>query len=498
MISRRFIANIFLLGCLVFLGVESTQAVRIGDTVEVNSTEMVKRFFSAFTDWGSNRDKSLDSIRIAVPTLILLGNNCGLLGSYVVARKIALVGDMLAHAVLPGIALGFLWKMEKNPVAIVIGAVVVGMIANAILQLLIKTTRLKKDAALAIVLGSFYAVGVCLMKRIETLPTASKSGLDSFWFGSASALSISDLITILITTSATVILLSLFYKTLLSTSFDRDYTVSLGLPVVWIDRLLMLLTTFAIVVAMQAVGVVLVSAMLIIPAATAYILSNRFISMLALSSLFGGLSAFFGVFISFLKTNLPTGPFLVLCASFFFGVVFLFGRKRGWVARKIRTKFRKKRIEQENSLKAIYRLLENNQFKTDSVTITDIINRTNDSKERTHSKIKSLVKSSLVFLDNDKVILTPEGYTLACKIVRNHRLWEVYLTQIANYEADHVHDDAEEIEHILGDKTVRQLERALAFPNKDPHGQPIPSLRDMMALQPGGATKESREQHGYG
>lgn len=483
---------------LAALGIGSAEAARIGDVVDLNAGDMAKRFFHALFDWGPNRDRSTETIRIAVPGVILLGINCGLLGSFVVVRKVALIGDMLAHAVLPGVAIGFLFKMEKDPVVIVGCAVFVGMVATLLMQAILRTTRLKQDTALALVLGSFYAVGVCLMKRIESLPTASKSGLESFWFGSASALSEKDVLVMLITTAATLVMLFLFYKTLLASSFDRDFTVSVGLPVRWIDRLFMLMTTFAIVVAMQAVGVVLVSAMLVIPAATAYLLAERMTSMLWLSALFGALSAVIGVFVAFLDASLPTGPFFVLAAALLFTIAFLFGRRHGLVTKKFRARSRKERIESENTLKAMYRVLEDTGFTTDEVALDKLADRRRESVQVARSRVQALVKSGVATLDGAVAYFTPEGYTTACRVVRNHRLWELYLTQIADYEPDHVHDDAEEIEHVLGDETVRKLERALAFPNKDPHGQPIPSIQDLTTIPPVGPGPDSREQHGYG
>jgi len=481
----RFLRNAWGLAFAIIVMIllaSPASAARIGDLQESNIMNQVRRFFS-FRD---------PAVIIALVGSLLLGLNAGLLGSFIVVRKTALVGDMLAHAVLPGIALGFLWNQTKNPLAIFIGAVVIGLLATFVMQAIIRTTRLKQDAAIGIVLSSFYAVGVCLINYIGRLPTASKSGVESYLFGKAAALSSQDIWLMLGTTALTLICLGLFYKSFLAASFDRQFASSLGLPILWLDRLLMLLTSFAIIVAMQAVGVVLVSAMLIIPAATAYLLTDRMASMMWVSAGVGVLSACLGAFFSFLGSSLPTGPFMVLSAAFFFCLAFLFGKRHGWVSRLCRQGSRRERVERENTLKSIYRLLEAGQFQEEAVSMEELGSLRNESAQELEVKLKSLAAHNLATTEDGQTRFTPDGYLRACQVVRNHRLWELYLTQVAKYQSDHVHDDAEEIEHILGEETVLRLEKALSFPNKDPHGKPIPSLRDLGRGAPG-----SQPESGY-
>jgi manganese/zinc/iron transport system permease protein len=137
------------------------EAARIGDVVETNLGEQAARFF-ALED---------DSLRFALLGSVLLGISCGLLGSFIVVRKMALVGDALSHAVLPGVALGFLWNMNKDPVAIFAGATIAGLLGTLTVGWITRTTRLKEDAALGLVLASFFAVGICLVTMIQRLPT---------------------------------------------------------------------------------------------------------------------------------------------------------------------------------------------------------------------------------------------------------------------------------------------------------------------------------------
>ena len=175
------------------------------------SSSQAARFFT-FSD---------PSLRYALIGSILLGISCGLLGSFIVVRKMALVGDTLSHAVLPGVALGFLWNMTKDPLAILIGASIAGLLGTMAVGWITRTTRLKEDAALGMVLATFFAVGICLVTMIQRLPTGNKSGIDKFLFGQAAALSAQDVALMgVIDRCSSSSSSSLFYKEFLVTSFD--------------------------------------------------------------------------------------------------------------------------------------------------------------------------------------------------------------------------------------------------------------------------------------
>ena len=479
-------SHIAVLAFLLALGV-TAQAAKIGEVMETSIVEQAARFFT-FSD---------PSLRYALLGSMLLGISCGLLGSFLVVRKMALVGDALSHAVLPGVALGFLWNMTKDPLAIFIGATIAGLVGTMLVGAITRTTKLKEDAALGLVLATFFAAGSCLVTMIQRLPTGNKSGIDKFLFGQAAALSAQDVTLMAATTVLTVALLWLFYKEFLVISFDPGFARATGFPVWALQEVLMLLLAFSVVVALQAVGVVLVSAMLITPAAAAYLLTDRMHRMLMLSAFFGLLAGVVGSFLSFLGNNLPTGPFMVLGASAVFGLAFFFGPRHGVVPRWWRHRSRWQRIARENTLKAIYHVLEDRGFAVEGVTLDDIAARRSETAGEVRGQVVELVKNNLATFDAPRrsVHVTPEGWGRACAVVRNHRLWELYLTNAANYSADHVHEDAERIEHVLGEDTVRELERRLEFPHLDPHGKPIPSLRDLTRFD---TARVAAEPTGYG
>ncbi len=456
---------------LLLLIATSAHAARIGDVTDTSITEQALRFFT-FGD---------ASLRLALLGCMLLGLNCGVLGGFIIVRRMSLVGDTLSHAVLPGIALGFLWNMEKDPVAILIGATLVGGLAMFVVSAITKTTRLKEDAAMGLVLSSFFAIGMCLFKMIERLPSGSKSGLDKFFFGQAAALTEGDVALMAATAGVTLLFVVLGYRGLLTLSFHRAYGESLGMPVGMLHHGMMLFTAFAVVTAMQAVGVVLVSAMLIIPAATASLLTDRMHRLLIYSALIGVGTAAFGAFLSFLGSNLPTGPFMVLSGAFLFTLAFLFSPRQGWLTRLWRHRSQRERIERENTLKAMYHLTERRDFREEGITLLELAETRREPLEQIRERGQQLVHQHLATLTDDGSMLhfTPAGLQKARAIVRNHRLWELYLTNIMQYGADHVHEDAEKIEHVLGEDMVRQLERQLAFPQTDPHGKPIPGVHDV-------------------
>jgi manganese/zinc/iron transport system permease protein len=483
--SRRFLILTWLI--MMMAQPESLHAARIADIGEVNAWEQAARFFSL-------KDPS---VRYTLVGSLLLGLCCGILGSFVVVRKMALVGDALSHAVLPGVALGFLWNLSKDPVAIFIGATLAGLLGTAVVNWIQQTTRLKEDTALGMVLAGFFSVGICLLTMIQRLPSGNKSGIDKFLFGQAAALGPADVQLMAVVAAVSMILLAVCYKEFLVTSFDPGFARALGFPVQLFHHALMLMLAFAVVVSLQAVGVVLVSAMLITPAATAYLLTERMHRMLWLSGIIGAVTGVVGAFCSFLGPGLPTGPFMVLAASLLFTGAFLFAPRHGVVLRAWLRRSREHKVRYENTLKSIFHVLEDRHFSGEGVSLRELAERRKETLEEALLRAKELRSQGLATLseDRDCLFLTPAGWEKATSIVRNHRLWELYLTNQAQYAADHVHDDAEKIEHLLGEDVVRELERKLEYATHDPHGKLIPNLSD---IQRNAARLANERLTGYG
>ncbi len=476
----------FVLLVLLLVVPEAAHAARISEISNSTMAERALRFFT-FQD---------PSLRHALVGSMLLGICCGLMGAFLVVRRLALMGDALSHAVLPGVALGFLWNMSKDPLAIFIGATIAGLLGAGTVQVIRGTTRHKEDAALGFVLASFFGVGICLFTMIQNVPGGNKSGLDKFMFGQAAALGGGDVMLLAGVTLLAIGAVLLFYKEYTLTSFDAGFARSIGMPVRFFHYSLMLLLAFAIVSSLQAVGVVLVSAMLVIPAAAAFLLTDRFGVMLLLSAVFGLCSGGIGSFFSFVGRNLPTGPFMVLAAAVVFAAALFFAPRHGIFSRLWRRCSRAARIRGENTLKAIYHVLEDDEFRSESVGVSELAARRRETIEDARRQLASVRRSGFVTTSGDDVSFTPAGWRRACEIVRNHRLWELYLTNAAHIAADHVHEDAEVIEHILGEETVLKLEKRLNHARRDPHGKLIPGLQDIRP--PGGMGEEAGHATGFG
>ena len=454
------------------------EAARISDIAGGGMLERAARFFT-FQD---------PSLRYALSGSILLGLACGLMGCFLVVRKLALMSDALSHAVLPGVAIGFLWNMTRDPVAIFIGATLAGLLGAATAQAITTTTRHKEDAALGFVLAAFFAVGVCLLTMIQNLPEGNKSGLDKFLFGQAAAMGAADVGLLGVVALLAIAAVALFYKEFLVTSFDAAFARSAGIPVQFFHYALMLLLAFSIVASLQAVGVVLVAAMLVIPAAAAFLLTDRLGWMLMIASLIGMLTGATGAFFSFVGRNLPTGPLMVLTAASIFTLAMVFAPRHGIFARWLRKRARNSRIGRENALKAVYRVIEDDGFRSETVSMRELAAIRRSTIEKAAIEARGLASHGLGTISGEggDLALTPEGWKRACEIVRNHRLWELYLTHAANISSDRVHDDAEQIEHLLGEENVRQLERRLNYARKDPHGKLIPGIEDIQSGAKGG------------
>ncbi|SHJ36767.1 manganese/zinc/iron transport system permease protein [Rubritalea squalenifaciens DSM 18772] len=434
---------------------------------------------------------TMTAAQAALLAALCVGVSCGLLGSYVVVRRVALVGDALSHAVFPGVVAGFMWSEEKNLYLIFGCALVAGLLGVMMVRAIVQTTRVKDDAALGIVLASFFGIGLLWNS------TKQQSGVKSFLFGNLSTIDSTDLWLMFAAAVLVTVAILLLLRPFQVLSFDEGFAVGLGYPVKILNFIFFGLLTFSVVVALQAVGVVLVSAMLITPAATAYLLTDRLERMMIYSVIFGCIACTVGWYVSSQRSGLAPGPVISLTGAFVFGLVYFFAPKHGILSKLIRHLRGRQRVLRENILKAIYKQLEVEGFSDSGISIAVLAEVRRCPLEDAMKQAKLLVKSGEATYEEGKsaIYLTPTGWRRAAEIVRNHRLWELYLTNLADYEEDHVHDDAEVIEHLLGAETVRKLERELDFPQLDPHGKPIPVVTRDVQLE---GSRTTKQETGYG
>lgn len=304
-------------------------------------------FLNLFSDY------TLRTIALGV---VALGISSGVLGAFAMLRKQSLLGDAISHAALPGVVLSFLITRSKEPIVLVIGAAITGWLATLWMTHIIKNSRIKEDSALGMVLSVFFGLGLVLLTLTQRIPDARQAGLDQFLFGQAAALLTRDVITIAILGGIAVLLVIVFWKEFKLLSFDRDFGASLGFPVGWLDILLTTLLVIAIVIGLQAVGVVLMSAMIIAPAAAARQWTDRLGVMVLLSAVFGALSGVGGTLISSAARGLSTGPVVVLVASSIV-LVSLFGApNRGLLWRWIRRQQNRRSLQVDAVLLDLYEL----------------------------------------------------------------------------------------------------------------------------------------------
>ncbi|MFD0675109.1 metal ABC transporter permease [Cohnella sp. GCM10027633] len=273
---------------------------------------------------------------------MLLGLSTGVIGTFSYLRKQSLIGDTLAHAALPGICIAFMLTGVKSVVVFMIGAIIAGMIATVGIALITRHSRIKPDAAMGIILSLFFGIGIVLLTRIQHSSYGNQSGLDKFLFGQAASMTADDVYTMGGVAIVLVVACALLFKEFKLLSFDSGYARGLGFSVSTLEQLLLWLVTVAVVVGIQAVGVVLVAALLITPAVSARYWTDRLGVMTVLSGLFGALSGAAGTWISAGTENLPTGPLSVLTATAVFAISVLCGPRRGLLAKALRRRGAKK------------------------------------------------------------------------------------------------------------------------------------------------------------
>ncbi|MBL1225426.1 metal ABC transporter permease [Enterococcus sp. BWR-S5] len=256
----------------------------------------------------------------ALFTSVIVGIVAGVIGSFIILRGMSLMGDAISHAVLPGVAMSYMLGTSY-----IIGATLFGIVSAGLIGFVTKNSRLKNDTAIGIVFSSFFALGIILISFAR-----SSTDLYHILFGNVLAVRDSDMLLTVIVGVIVLTLVFLFYKELKLTSFDPVVAQSYGMNVVGINYMLMFLLTLVAVTSLQTVGTILVIAMLITPAATAYQLTNSLPRMIGLASMFGMLSAVIGLFFSY-SYNLPSGATIVLAAAVFFIAAFLFSPTKGLI-----------------------------------------------------------------------------------------------------------------------------------------------------------------------
>jgi len=397
----------------------------------------------------------------------LLGGMSGVVGSFAVLRGRSLVGDMLAHAALPGVCLAFLLLGTRNLLGLSLGALATGLVAIATVTVIVRWTRTKEDAAIGIVLSTFFGAGVVLLSVIQKPGVGgNKAGLDQYLFGEPANMLTGDLY--LLGGVAVVVLaaVAMLFKEFKLVCFDTDFAQSQGWPTLWLDLAMMAALAVVTIVGLPIVGVILMAAMIILPAATARFWTNRLHILLLLA---GALGVAAGLLGSRLGHDLPAGASIVLTASTLFVVSLLFAPQRGIVARVVAEWQMRRRINREHLLRALYELGESRLPKIAEIPVKDLRSYRYWNPKSLDRLLQWAVGDDLMKVALNRVQLTPLGLRRAAELTKTHRLWEMYLMQQANIAADHVDRDADETEHLLPPAVRLELEQQLEEAGRLPH-----------------------------
>jgi manganese/zinc/iron transport system permease protein len=406
--------------------------------------------------------------RVVVVGTTLLGLAAGLIGTFLVLRKRALLSDTISHATLPGIALAFIVMTlltgdGKQLLALIVGAAIFSVFGTASVLVIQRFSRLKDDAALGIVLSVYFGLGIALMGMATRMDAGNAAGLSSFIYGKTASMLFSDAILIAITALVAAIACLAFFKEFSLICFDADYGRTQGWPVTRLDLLMMTLVVMVTVIGLQAVGLILVVALLIIPAASARFWTHRLRTLLGLSGLFGALSGFLGSGTSALMANLPAGAVIVLVASFFFIISMVFGSTRGLLRLGLDRWRLQRKIMNENLLRDLHEwgetLTDGDKRAPRAGTL--MLRRAWSAKDLKRT-LRRLNRQGLIRQPNDGTIrLTENGTTAAREIVLRHRLWETYLITHADVAPGMVDLSADRIEHVLDSDLIRRLKTVL-------------------------------------
>ncbi|PKR81272.1 zinc transporter [Brumimicrobium salinarum] len=360
-------------------------------------TEYIQLVFSDYT------------LRTITLGTAVLGAVTGMLGSFAVLRKQSLLGDAISHAALPGIALAFLFTGSKDTNILLIGALISGLIGTFWIRGITSKTHLKSDTALGLILSVFFGFGMLLLTFIQKQPNANQAGLDKYLFGQAATLVESDVWLMTIVTGICLIVLLLFWKEFKILLFDKDYAQTLGFNTKIIDVLITSFIVLAIVLGLQTVGVVLMSAMLLAPAAAARQWTNSLGMMVVLAAILGAFAGIIGTGISATQNNLSTGPVIVLVASVFVLFSFIFSPKRGLLFKQIRLIQNRNDLELQKTLTFMYHIVEDH----DDISHPHAIRILNNFRGYSKKGLRKLIDKNYVVVKGEMWSMTPKGFEVA-------------------------------------------------------------------------------------
>lgn len=362
------------------------------------------------------------TLRVVALGGALLGVVSGVLGSFAVLRQQSLMGDALSHAALPGVAVAFL-AVGRQLSALLIGAAVASWLGILFIRHLTRTTRIKQDAAMGVVLSAWFALGIALLTVIQRRPDASQAGLDSFIFGQAASMVLGDVYLMAGITAVAALVLALFWKELKLVTFDQTFAEVSGVRVRLVSSLLSVLVVIAIVLGLQLAGVILMVGMLIAPGIAARQWTNRLEYMVILAGLFGAFAGSTGAVLSAIDSDVPTGPMIIVISFLIVLLSVFLAPGRGLLWTWIRKGRDRGRFAAQNARRCLYKYAVDHGdacLDVDEDFVVGVIGPT------ARRGLRQLERQQELKRQGDGLCLTEKGVRLGKEDRESLRLWDLY------------------------------------------------------------------------
>ncbi len=411
----------------------------------------------------------------------LVCSSCGLIGCFLILRKLALMGDAISHAVLPGIVLAVMMTGSLSSWAVFIGAGIIGVLTPFLIDTLQRSGRVQEDASIGAVFTVLFAIGVIMVTSIphvhidvecvlygeivwtpydRLIIGGSDFGPQAFWV------------------TGTIFLLNLafvtfFYKELKVCSFDSQLAAAMGFRPKLMHYLLMAVVSITTISSFESVGAIIVVGMFIAPGAAAYLLTDNLATMLALSVVGGILCSVGGYGLAILLGGgVSVSGSMATVAGILFVLSLFFSPKYGLVFRFLRRSRLRSRLQKEHFYIDIYRITEGENTWVPILDLQKI-----NQRKKTFDLIQEMMLAGMLEKEEESVRLSEKGFLHAQKLIRAHRLWESYMHKLGLPE-DHLHRSADDVEHFISPQLCQEMAKDLDYPRQDPHGKPIPLIEE--------------------
>ena len=410
------------------------------------------------------------------------GLAAGLVGCFVLLRGRALIADVAAHATLPGVAAAFIGATlagadPRNLWLLMAGGAGSAALGTLAVRAAAATGRVRDDAAMALVLSAAFGAGVVLMSVVQSLPTGGQAGLSHFILGQAAGMAEAEAHALMVLAAAAAALALLLFNPLRVLCFDEGFAAAAGLPVRALDLALMALMLLVTVAGLRAVGLILVVALMVIPAVTARLITDRLAVMAPLAALIGGLSGWVGAAFSAAAPGLPTGAVVTVTACALFVAALLFSPGRGVLAALLRRARMAWRIARDHLLRGAWEELDRQRLGPDGAFAAAAVAEAWGWGPARLALVTRAARAAGLLTPAGEpgfLRLTEEGTVLARAVVRRHRVWEIYLTRAGGVRAFAAHRGADLIEHTLPAEVEAEVEAWLAAADPALARLPVP------------------------